>query len=105
MSTQGNGITMPRKKRDDLQRLVWVREGDHNEEVELLLQKSEKENGRLMGSPTVMLREFPAGIFTVLGADPIWWREEMRLHPEWGDPSDSNDDFLSRLGDAGVPKP
>lgn len=93
---------MPRKKQDDSQQLVWVRKGDHVEEVGLLLQKNEKENGRLVGSPTVMLREFPAGIFTVLGADPKWWGEEMRLHTEWSNPVDNNDDFLSFLGDAGA---
>ncbi len=102
MSTQENGISMPRKKPDDSQQLLWARKGDHVEEVELLLQKNEKGNGRLTGSPTVMLREFPAGIFTLLGADPKWWGDEMRHHTEWGNPVDNNGDFLSRLGDAGV---
>ncbi len=96
---------MPRKKQDDSQQLVWARKGDHTREADLLLQKNENENGRVVGSPTVILREFPGGIFTVLGADPKWWIEEMRLHPEWGDPSDSSGDFLSFLGDAGVRRP
>lgn len=94
-----------KEKLVDSGQLLWVRKGDHVTKAEHLCQKNEKENGRLSGSPTVMLREFPSGTFTVLSADPEWWRDEMRLHIDWDEPLDSSDDFLAYIGERGTRRP
>ena|SRR5690242_18506576 len=67
-------------------RLMWIRLGDHRRETELLLDKNRRENGRLTGDPDIIARKAPKGPYTVLCASVDWWRDEMRLHPDWGTP-------------------
>jgi hypothetical protein len=80
---------------------LWVRRGDHRQDGERLITKCIRENGRLVGEPTVLLREYPKGIATVLSAAGDWWWDEMLLHPEWGDALDDNGAILTILDHKG----
>ena len=82
-------------------RFIWTQRGDHSREGDRLIEKNLRENGRLVGLPSVIVRKYPGGVFTLLSASGIWWRDEMRLHPAWGEPMRDEADYFDLLDGVG----
>jgi hypothetical protein len=91
------------KRRQVSDQIIWTRSGDHRSEGEALIAKNAKENGRLVGNPSVIVRKYPAGTFTVLAADSEWWNDEMKFHDEWTNRGSNASDFFDYLDGAGAP--
>jgi len=93
---------MRKKPKDISNQLVWTRAGDHAAEGERLLAKNRSENGHLTGNPSIIVRKFPKGVFTLLAADSGWWQDEMLLHSEWRGPLKNDASFFDYLDNAGT---
>ncbi len=89
------------KRKDISRQLIWMHPGDHTSEADQLIVKNIRENGRLIGAPSVIVRQFPKGTFTVLSADREWWEDEMRLHSDWNGPIANDSSFFDYLTEAG----